>query len=729
MLYVLRTVTSMEGVTVVKEVTSHGAHYENDRVFLETKAARHQMSELSRHRIHSKETNMSISTEEQDSEGPLPSSDVKVYGYHTYKINSQPKPAVSGRLKALIFVSLFALWQIRSFRSNSDVLTSNLRGDNIDHLYITESDIEEETIVTAGSDDFESATVDPSSSISLDTEDNEENDESIPENVSRATTETRTNQAVETSTNGDTSLSTNPLVGNNGTETISPEEQQYALWKASKEELDAIQPWKNESTFLTVDRGDYQQVVEKAHVAVASVVDDVYTDCEMYILPALEPDDGDKEWNEKLRVQFKCLGDDDPVLRDDLCHTANICRVVLDKEAWKEEVSAFSSNVMSTTATIDNSSNNNNKSVVLMIVDSIEYLMRSQIFKATMNKASYAYRSNRELFIWIGDLDQSELNRREIDSLESTFHFKCTPKELENSMHYYKPIAILALFNILESESIFFIDADADFTPQAFDRIANDKFQGKQRKKNLLFDPIGPESYLDISPQASLLGTQNVEGKMLMNSGLLLLRNTKWSRDLAAMWWYTRCGHKDQLGLWIILYATFSAWTTPANNEPPVSRKDKTDRPFQFAYSGKMFFDYKAANDKLFMHFRKYGHRLQAAWEEVVEQQRIESSSIEMDNNDSYDYPVPTNIKLYNGGNPEGIQPVLRGVLELPHVVILPQASIHFNKAIEEATGEATSALTQLIRFKSEDGEDSFTSHSKALKSCSDGRCWPYWKD
>jgi len=510
----------------------------------------------------------------------------------------------------------------------------------------------------------------------------------------------------------------------------SPEEQQVALWKAAKNEVDAIQPWKNESTFTTVDRGDYKQVVEKAHASVVPLVEDVYTGCEMHILPALQGSVEDVKWIRKPRVKFKCLHDDDPILTDNLCHTVNMCRVVLDEEAWKEEISSFNSSMTNTNTSNASSSNINNKSTLLMMVDGIEYMTRNDIFMATINKASYAYRSNRELFVWIGNLDKTELDRREMDSLESTFDFMCAEKKLGNSMHYYKPIAILVLFKMLDNESIFFMDADTDFSPLAFDRIENDKkFDGVMRSEALdSLDPIGPESYLDISSQASLVGTQNTKGKMLMNSGLLVLRNTQWSRDLAALWWYVRCGSKDQLGLWLVLYATFSAWTMPAGDGSPAATKDKTDEPTQFAYSGKIFFDYSTATTKLFMHFRRYGHNLQAAWEAVVERQQTQSNGVETDNNSNYDYPIPTNIKLYNGGSAEGIAPRLTAVMELPHVIILPQVPVHFNTTIPTAAEEGKSATVQvnLPRFKSMEERNSFVSHSKSLKSCTEGRCWPY---
>lgn len=540
------------------------------------------------------------------------------------------------------------------------------------------------------------------------------------------TTNTNTSKGIRTSvkaTGNDTSLT---LTVSNRTESedeLSPEDKQNALWSSTRETFYATKPWLNTSTFTTVDRDVYQQLVKKAQSSVKSIVEEVYTDCEMYILPTSEIQ------NETPMIQYKCLGDDNPILQDDLCHTVNMCRVIMDEEAWNAAGAVLASGASITNSTID-STNSSDKSTLLMIVDSVEYMMKPQTFSGVINKASYAYRSNRPLYIWIGNLDEDELNRREIESFAPTFGFRCTEKELKNSMHYYKPIAFLTLFDTLassslSSRSIFYLDADAAFTATAFERIENDKFYGKSSNRENLLGPIGPESFLGLSPQASLMATQNIKGKMMMNSGVMLLRDTRWSRDFLALWWYGRCGYKDQLALWLVLYATFSAWTT-AGGESSVGIEGGT----QFAYPGDIFFDYAAANQKLFMHFRSNVHSLQAAWEVVVEQRRKEQNltGIERNDEDDYDYPVPTNTKLYNGGS-ENLGPRLFGPVELPHVVILsPVKPVSYNKTIQHTSEDGTPGLTvqvHLPRLKSED-DDSLVVHSKTIDGCSKFRCWPY---
>merc|ERR1719162_1164342 len=145
-----------------------------------------------------------------------------------------------------------------------------------------------------------------------------------------------------------------------------------------------------------------------------------------------------------------------------------------------------------------------------------------------------------------------------------------------------------------------------------------------------------------------------------------------------ALWWYCRCGEAE-LALWLVIYATFSAWTMTA-----VDASEEVDPgPAQFAYPGQIFYEYSAAKQKLFMHFRKWGHTVQDAWVAAVERRRKEqlAGGIARTEEDDYDYPIPINTELYNGGYV--IKPKLSVPMELPHVVILPQSTISFNKKIE----------------------------------------------
>ena len=69
---------------------------------------------------------------------------------------------------------------------------------------------------------------------------------------------------------------------------------------------------------------------------------------------------------------------------------------------------------------------------------------------------------------------------------------------------------------------------------------------------------VTPAMYLDIAPQADLVGSANAAGMpILMNSGVFILRNTPWGRTFLEAWWARRAQLPDQLSLW---EALFSSW-------------------------------------------------------------------------------------------------------------------------------------------------------------------------
>jgi hypothetical protein len=186
-------------------------------------------------------------------------------------------------------------------------------------------------------------------------------------------------------------------------------------------------------------------------------------------------------------------------------------------------------------------------------------------------------------------------------------------------MHYYKPIAFIVLLELLSSQSassttpsFLFLDADTEFTKLAFDRIRvgqNNNTTINTGTTNDGDDVLGPESYLDLSSQVSIMATQNEKGKMLLNSGIMLIRkiptplsqnsdssSTSFIHDFCALWWYTRCGHKDQLALWLIMFATFSAATAPSStilaSLAEESETESESEVFHFAFPAQIFYAY-----------------------------------------------------------------------------------------------------------------------------------------
>ena len=180
--------------------------------------------------------------------------------------------------------------------------------------------------------------------------------------------------------------------------------------------------------------------------------------------------------------------------------------------------------------------------------------------------------------------------------------------------------------------SFLFLDADTEFTKLAFDRIRVGRKGGRQNNNTTTNtsttndgdDVLGPESYLDLSSQVSIMATQHEKGKMLLNSGIMLIRkipttpsqnsdssSTSFIHDFCALWWYTRCGHKDQLALWLIMFATFSAATAPSSTilaslastrsgivaaeEAPEAEESETESEsevFHFAFPAQIFYAY-----------------------------------------------------------------------------------------------------------------------------------------
>lgn len=68
-----------------------------------------------------------------------------------------------------------------------------------------------------------------------------------------------------------------------------------------------------------------------------------------------------------------------------------------------------------------------------------------------------------------------------------------------------------------------------------------------------------------LDPSADLMGTGNHHASppVVLNGGMLLVRNTQWARGFFALWWHTRCGSHDQLPLPMALFAWWSVELGP----------------------------------------------------------------------------------------------------------------------------------------------------------------------
>ena len=520
-------------------------------------------------------------------------------------------------------------------------------------------------------------------------------------------TTTTTTETTTVSRNQTTDLTKTTQVKSSSNASTSQQGQSKWPWDdptSWKQQFNQEKPWKNPNQWTRVSRKTYQQMVEKAHKSVLSVVEDVNTNCHLLLYPPRdeENDTKNQKWNQP-KIKFRCnleSLDDDTLLQDEMCHTANLCLVVLDKNAWKDHLKnipdVYSNTINNTTSSYGYTTNNT--TAVMMLVDGLEYLQKEDNFKAMLNKASYAFVTNRPFFVWMGNLNKDELNRRENQDVYESFGAPCLPEFSWNTMHYYKPISFLTLFRkqtmVPTVNSVIFLDADTAFTEYAFERINN----------------LSPEDYLDLSPQASLMGTQNFNGQIVLNSGIMLVRNTTWSHDLCSLWWFTRCGKKDQRAIWLCLFATFSAWTAPpdSSSSNQTAYSNTTDVK-QFAYPGQIFFNYDVTILKALMHFRKFVHEIQNSWEHLS-------------TTDSLFDPKPTNIQEFDGGNIVQRRKAT-APLELPHFMMLPLTAYTHRK------NDGTSVELPGIKFDIRDKENgkSFVVHSKHnVDACSNGRCWPY---
>ena len=63
-------------------------------------------------------------------------------------------------------------------------------------------------------------------------------------------------------------------------------------------------------------------------------------------------------------------------------------------------------------------------------------------------------------------------------------------------------------------------------------------------------DAAPPEAWLALDAASDVFGASNVGKPVLVNGGVLVLRNTAWARELVRAWWRNRCGPADQFALW-----------------------------------------------------------------------------------------------------------------------------------------------------------------------------------
>lgn len=185
---------------------------------------------------------------------------------------------------------------------------------------------------------------------------------------------------------------------------------------------------------------------------------------------------------------------------------------------------------------------------LLSAVDSLTFLRKHGPRLSFSNQLSYAIRTRRRFYLWLGSPAELDIGQAQHVPWQPCGE----PMPLAKAIYHARALAALALFTRASPrvDAVFYIDADAWFTSTAF---AHAESGGATL-----------ESYANFAPAASLFATGNHYSRpvVFLNSGLLLWRNTEWSRRTLALWWRTRCSWADQLALWAVLFASWRAETS-----------------------------------------------------------------------------------------------------------------------------------------------------------------------
>ena len=540
--------------------------------------------------------------------------------------------------------------------------------------------------------------------------------------------------------------------------------------------LDEVDPSEIDDTsnWHKVTPEGYKETLEKARSSMEEMVDKVYLDCIMWLLPhdsitALEFETD--EWDtRKLKknpeagplIRFQCGDENGGELQEKPCRSANLCLVKSDPLEWAiyysdssnahntSDIDIESGNIQVSSqynhtdirrrfSTSQDDPTRTSRSAILTMVDTVHYLRSGKmtgrkklgpvffIWECFLNKASYALRTNRDLYIWIGGFEGDDvsgettpiLHQRNTDTLSRTFGANCKPEiEEKNVVHYYKPIAFGALFRKLRSldtkgddKKVWFVDADIYFNKEAFP------------SGDAHYEPLSLDDYFHLSPQASLLGSQNPSGKednILINGGLLGLKGSAiepldplddWVINLSALWWYCRCGERDQIALWLLLFATWSAESGAAD----------------FAYPTVVFENYMFAWFGVIPQAQVLLPKLQKSWSQET---KGGSSNL------NPTWPtLPTDANLFDGGKGflDTSNSTVGGTytypLELPHVLLLPLDP--FELPSESPSSQlaplAQSHFNISIIRKNQIEKESLLTHTKNVRDvCYNFKCWPY---
>ena len=287
------------------------------------------------------------------------------------------------------------------------------------------------------------------------------------------------------------------------------------------------------------------------------------------------------------------------------------------------------------------------------------------------------------------------------------------------------------------------------------------------------------DDYFDLSKQASLLGSQNPSGKqenILLNGGLLGLRRRlsrtmnlddgdnnnnnamgtadgdDWVIDFSALWWFCRCGERDQIALWLVLFATWSS----ESYIPAAASSLASDIGFdagaaassssQFYYPGVLFENYLFAWHGVIPHARHFLPKLRQTWindttTTADSPAAWSSSSSSMVEHHNWKANAPLDsAAMFDGGGSDGFLNSTYGApltypLELPHVLLLPldpfalpsQKPNPYVSAWTRTARRGRTNFTFGIVKKAQPEKKALLTHNKnTYDACYNFGCWPF---
>lgn len=186
------------------------------------------------------------------------------------------------------------------------------------------------------------------------------------------------------------------------------------------------------------------------------------------------------------------------------------------------------------------SSRPSSRRAMLSFATTAAYLASTQrkqmtLWSALASRAEWAAGYDMPYFLWIGIIDSQPPQESLVWCNENS----------DESSHVIKVLALMAMLELQHSY-------DGILHPR-YDVVIYTDMDTMPVRSDVSLD-----AYLDLDPDANIIASSNPRQAIIMNSGVFFVRNTAWSRWFLEGWWNRRCGYKDQLSLWAVLFADWA---------------------------------------------------------------------------------------------------------------------------------------------------------------------------